>query len=137
VRRFLGLFTFIAMNDVDKLTNEGGSAMNYAKDVLAFEVTALIHGFAAAEAAQESARKAFGIQHDVSGDAIPHAAIPDSELEAGIPLVNLVVRAGLETSNSAARRLIQGGGVSLHADRVDDPNRNVTTADVRDGFVLI
>jgi tyrosyl-tRNA synthetase len=137
VRRFLGFFTFLSMTDVDKLSNDGGSAMNYAKEVLAFEATALIHGVAAAEQAQESARKAFGVHHDVTGDSIPHAGIPASELEAGIPLVNLVVRAGLESSNSAARRLIQGGGISLHNDRVDDPNRNVSTADIREGYVLI
>jgi tyrosyl-tRNA synthetase len=137
VRRFLGFFTFLSMSDVDKLSNDGGSAMNYAKEVLAFEATALIHGVAAAEQAQESARKAFGVHHDVTGDAIPHTAIPASELEAGVPLVNLVVRAGLESSNSAARRLIQGGGISLHSDRVDDPNRNVSSADIRDGYVLI
>lgn len=137
IRRFLGLFTFLAMQDIDTMTREGGSSLNYAKEVLAYEVTALIHGFAAAEEAQASARKAFGVAHDVSGEAIPHTRVAGSELEAGILLVNLVVRAGLESSNSAARRLVQGGGVSLHSDRVDDPNRNVTTADVRDGFVLI
>src|SRR5690606_32259305 len=122
-RRFLGFFTFLNMSDVDNLTEAGGSSLNYAKDVLAYEATALIHGTAAADQAQDSARKAFGVAHDATGDAIPHGPATTAEFEAGISIVNLVVRAGFETSNSAARRLIQGGGVSVHDQRVDDPNR--------------
>lgn len=137
VRRFLGFFTFLNMSDVDNLTEAGGSSLNYAKEVLAYEATALIHGTAAADQAQDSARKAFGVAHDATGDAIPHGPATTAEFEAGINIVNLVVRAGFETSNSAARRLIQGGGVSVHDQRVDDPNRNVTAADIKDGYVLI
>jgi len=137
VRRFLGFFTFIPMAEVDRLTAQGGETLNYAKEVLATEVTALVHGRDAAEQAVDSARKAFGVRHDLSGDAIHHADLAASELETGINLVALVVRAGLASSNSDARRLVEGGGIQLNDARVDDPKAKVGTAAVRDGHVLL
>jgi tyrosyl-tRNA synthetase len=137
VKRFLGFFTFLPMAEVRRLTAEGGETLNYAKEVLAFEATALVHGLPEAEQARESARKAFGVHHDVTGDAIPHAALTAAELADGVTMVALLVRAGLASSNGDARRLIQGGGVSLHDERVDDPNCKVTSAALRDGYVLV
>jgi tyrosyl-tRNA synthetase len=63
--------------------------------------------------------------------------MPSSELVAGLGILALLVRAGLAASNGEAKRLIQGGGVSLHDARVDDPARMVTSADVVDGYVLV
>lgn len=137
VRKFLGFFTLLPMAEVDRLTAGGGEALNQAKEVLACEVTKLIHGAAAAEQALADARKAFGAAQDVTGDSIPHADIAASELGAGVGLLALLVRAGLAASNGEGRRLVQGGGVSLHDARVDDPTRSVTSADVRDGYVLV
>ena len=137
VRKFLGFFTFLPMSEVDRLVAQGGDSLNYAKEVLAYEVTTLVHGEAAAEQARDSARKAFGVQHDVTGDAIPHADLPAAELAAGLGLVALLVRANLAPSNSEARRLVQGGGVTLHDARVDDPNRKLTAEDVREGILLL
>lgn len=137
VRRFLGFYTFLPMAEVEKLTAQGGEQLNYAKEVLAYEVTTLVHGEAAAEQARDSARKAFGVRHDVTGDAIPHADLAADEVEAGVPVVALLVRGGLAPSNSEARRLIQGGGIQLHDTRVDDIARKVGTADVKDGIVLL
>ncbi len=137
VKKFLGWFTFLPMTEVDKLCREGGEALNYAKEVLAYEVTTLVHGEAEAERARDSARKAFGVQHDVTGDAIPHGDLPTSELDAGIGLLALLVRSGLAASNGDAKRLVQGGGISLHDQRIDDPNLKVTAALVRDGYILV
>lgn len=137
VQRFLGYFTFLAMNDIEQLTSQGGEALNYAKEVLAFEVTTLVHGNAEAELARDSARKAFGVHHDVTGDAIPHGVLPVADLETGVSVVSLLVRAGLAPSNGDAKRLIQGGGVSIHDQRVDDLTRKVTTADMQQSFVLL
>jgi tyrosyl-tRNA synthetase len=137
VRKFLAFFTFLAINDIDQLTSQGGAALNYAKDVLAYEITALVHGNPEAEKARDSARKAFGVQHDVTGDAIPHSTLAAAELEAGVSIVTLLVRAGLAPSNGDAKRLIQGGGVSLHDQRIDDISRKVTSADLHQRFVLL
>ncbi|MBA3845265.1 MAG: tyrosine--tRNA ligase [Planctomycetes bacterium] len=137
VGKFLGFFTFLPMTEVRRMTAEGGEALNYAKDVLAFEATALVHGAGAAEQAQDSARKAFGVHKDVSGDSIPHAALTAAEVEAGVPVVALLVRAGLAKSNGEARRLVEGGGVSLHDQRVDDANLKAGADAVKDGYILL
>jgi tyrosyl-tRNA synthetase len=137
VGKFLGFFTALPMDEVKKLTAFQDERMNQAKEVLAYEVTKLIHGRSAADQALSDTKKAFGAAHDVTGDSIPHATIQASELEAGIGLLPLLVRASLAASNGEAKRLVAGGGVSLHNDRIDDPGRKVTTADIKDGFVLL
>jgi tyrosyl-tRNA synthetase len=137
VAKFLGFFTTLPMDEVKTLTEHKDQRINDAKSVLAYEVTKLIHGQAAADQALADAKKAFGAAHDVTGDSIPHADIPASELEAGAGLLALLVRANLATSNGDAKRLIQGGGVSIHDTRIDDIQRKVTTADVKDAHVLL
>ncbi len=137
VGRFLGFFTFLPMTEVRRMTAEGGEALNYAKEVLAFEATALVHGADEAERCRESARKAHGVHKDPTGDAIPHAPLAAAELAAGVPVVALLVRATLAKSNGEARRLIEGGGVSLHDTRVDDANHKATTEAVKDGYILL
>ena len=137
VAKFLGFFTTLPMDEVRQLTEHKDQRINDAKSVLAYEVTKLIHGQTAADQALADAKKAFGAAHDVSGDSIPHGDLAASELEAGIGLLPLLVRANLATSNGEAKRLVLGGGVSLHDARIDDPTRKVGTADVKDGHVLL
>jgi tyrosyl-tRNA synthetase len=137
VAKFLGFFTTLPMDEVKRLTEHKDQRINDAKSVLAYEVTKLIHGQVAADQALADAKKAFGAAHDVTGDSIPHADIPASEVEAGAGLLALLVRANLATSNGDAKRLIQGGGVSIHDTRIDDIQRKVSAADVKDGHVLL
>jgi tyrosyl-tRNA synthetase len=137
VKKFLGYFTLMPWNDVVAMTRDGGQALNSAKEVLAWEMTKLIHGQAAADTARDSARKAFGAAHDVTGDAIPHGPLAASELEAGIAVIALLKRAGFAQSNGEARRLIDGRGVSLHDAVIDDPARVATTADLRDSHLVL
>jgi tyrosyl-tRNA synthetase len=137
VAKFLGFFTALPMTEVKQLTQHLDERMNSAKEVLAYEVTKLIHGQQAADQAQSDTKKAFGASHDVTGDSIPHTTIQGSELAAGIGLLPLLVRAALASSNGEAKRLVAGGGVSIHNDRIDDPNRKVTSSDVKDGYVLL
>ncbi|HEX7010160.1 MAG TPA: tyrosine--tRNA ligase [Phycisphaeraceae bacterium] len=137
VGRFLAYFTFLPMDEVHRLAALEGQAINQAKEVLAYEVTKLVHGQAEADAARDSARKAFGAERDVTGEAIPHATLDRSELRDGAGLLTLMVRAGLAPSNSEARRLVQSGGVHLHDEQVKDPTRRLTEQDVRDGYILI
>jgi len=137
VGRYLAYFTLLPMTQVDELAAAEGPALNDAKEVLAHEVTRLIHGDGEADKARDSARKAFGAAKDVTGDAIPSDTLAGDELTAGIGLLDLMRRAGLAKSNGEARRLVQGGGVRLHDDKVTDPQRTVTDADVADGYVLL
>jgi tyrosyl-tRNA synthetase len=138
VARYLAYFTFLPMAEVQALTAEGGKAMNHAKEVLASEMTTLIHGAAAAAEAAESAARAFaGGRADAGGEAIPHANLSASELADGIGLLTLLVRAGLAASNGEARRLVQGGGVRLHEEAISDPARQLGSADAIDGALVV
>ncbi len=137
VRRFLGFFTTLPMTEVDALTAAGGEALNPAKERLAWEVTRLIHGQAAADAAREAARKAFGAGHDATAAAVPHGPLASADLAAGVPFTVLLVKAGLASSNSEAKRLIKGGGAQLNDTVIADEQRSVTAADAVNGRIVI
>ena len=136
VERFLKFFTFKPIDEIDALCAEGGAALNHAKTILAEAVTALIHGEAAAQQAAADARAAFGAQN-LTGDSIPHGDIARSEIESGIGLLTLLVRAGLAKSNGEARRLVQGGGVRIHDQRCDDPSHMVNDGAIEDGSIVV
>jgi tyrosyl-tRNA synthetase len=137
VRKFLGFFTTLPMAEVESLASAPGAGINHAKEVLAFEVTRLIHGAEAAEQARADARKAFGAAQDTSGDSIPHGALDAAELAGGIGLLGLLVRAKLADSNSAARRLVQQGAVKVHDQAVTDIAYVVGSGDNQGGKVLL
>jgi tyrosyl-tRNA synthetase len=134
VGRFLRFFTVLPVDEIDRLA---AADINRAKEVLAFETTRLVHGEAAAQQALADAKRAFGAAHDVTGDSIPHGDLAASELEAGVGILPLLVRAKLAASNGEAKRLIEGGGVKLHDAGIDDPTRKIGSADIKDGFVLL
>lgn len=136
VRRFLGYFTFLPMAEVDGLTAEGGQALNAAKERLAYEVTSLIHGQDAADKTLADIKKARG-GGDVTGDSIPHGELSRAELDVGIGLLSLLVKAGLAQSNSQARNLVQGGGVKIHDDKISDPRLQLDAKHEQDGYVLL
>ena len=136
VGKFLRYFTFLPIEEVRELEAREGAAINEAKEKLALEVTRLIHGEEEARRAHESAKRAFGAA-DVTGDAIPSDTLTREELEAGVGLLNLLTRAGLAGSNSEARRLVQGGGVRIHDQKVTDFKRTVTAEDIADGYVWL
>ncbi len=125
------------MSEVVALTAAGGSALNAAKERLAWEVTRLIHGQEEADRARDSAKRAFGGAHDATGSAVPHEDIAAAELAAGVALVELLVRAKLSPSKGEARRLIEGGGVCIGETRVDDVQRKVVAGDAVEGHVLL
>jgi tyrosyl-tRNA synthetase len=114
VGRFLGLFTELPMDEVRRLAALPGAAINEAKKVLATEATALLHGRAAAEAAAETARRAF--EDGEAAETLPHIAHP---LPATV--TDLLVAAGLCASKGEARRLVAQGGIRLDDAAVSDP----------------
>jgi len=136
VGKFLGYYTFLPMAQVRDLGSREGAAINEAKETLAWEVTRMIHGEAEAHAAHESAKKAFTAA-DVTGEAIPSMPIERSALEQGVGLLNLMTRAGLAQSNGEARRLVEGGGVKIHDQKVEDFKRTVTADDVQADYILL
>ncbi len=126
VQRFLALFTELPMDEVRRLGALGGAEINEAKKVLATEACALLHGRAAAEAAAETARRAF--EEGAAAEDLPSIthALPAS-------LADLLVAAKLCASKGEARRLVAQNGVRLNDAAVADANAAVTEADLRDG----
>ncbi len=128
VGRFLKLYTTLPMDEIARLAALGGAEINEAKKVLAGEVTAMLHGRAATEQAAETARTTF--EEGGAADTLPTVALPMAELEAGIGVLALFVRAGLAGSNGEMRRHIQGGAVRINDEIVSDDRRMVGSADL-------
>ena len=135
VEKCLGLLTFLPMDEVRRLGALKDSQINEAKKVLAYEVTKLVHGEEEAEKAQEAAASLFG--GAAMGGSIPTTEITAADLEKDARVTTLLVTCGLAASNSAARRLVQGGGVSLGEEKVADVNAVVTAEMIpTDGLML-
>ncbi len=136
VGRFLRLFTELPMDEIRRLDALQGSEINDAKKVLANEATALLHGRAAASAADETARLTF--EQGAIGEDLPTVTIPSADLAAGIAVIDLWVRAGLSTSKGEARRLVQQGGAKINDQKIDDPLASVTSSDLSaDGVIKL
>jgi tyrosyl-tRNA synthetase len=129
VGRFLRLFTDLPLPDIARLEALSGAEINEAKKTLATEATALAHGRAAADAAADTARRAF--EQGEAAESLPSITVPRGELEAGIPVVQLFARADLVKSNGEARRLIRGGGARVNDTAVTDEAQVVSLADLR------
>ncbi|MGN8171424.1 tyrosine--tRNA ligase [Agrobacterium sp. 22117] len=136
VIRFAKLFTTLPMDEIDRLAKLGGSEINDAKKILATEVTAILHGRAAAEEAAETARKTF--EEGALSDNLPSIEVPKTDLEAGIGLLSLIVRAGLAASNGEARRHVQGGAVRINDESVSDERKLIGSGEVTaDGIIKL
>ncbi|WP_312362034.1 tyrosine--tRNA ligase [Ensifer sp.] len=136
VTRFLKLYTTLPMAEIARLSQLGGSEINEVKKILATEITAMLHGRAAAEQAAETARKTF--EEGAVSDNLPSIDVAAADLEAGIGLLSLVVRAGLAASNGEARRHVQGGAVRINDEAVSDERRLIGSGDVTaDGIVKL
>ncbi|SDB37999.1 tyrosine--tRNA ligase [Belnapia rosea] len=126
VGRFLALFTELPMEEVRRLGALAGAEVNEAKKVLATEACALLHGREAAEAAAETARRAF--EQGEAAETLPSvtASLPKS-------IVDLLVVAEMIKSKGEGRRLVAQSGIRLNDVVVEDPMQEVTLEDLRDG----
>jgi len=135
VGRFLKLYTTLPMDEIARLEALGGSEINDAKKVLANEVTAMLHGRAAAEASAETARKTF--EEGALADSLPTIEVPAVSLAEGIGLLSLLVSAGLAGSNGEARRHVKGGAVRVNDAQVTDERLMVGTDALVQGVVKL
>ncbi len=124
VEKCLGLLTFLPMNEVRRLGALEGSQINEAKKVLAYEVTKLVHGEDEAIKAQEAAAALFGGAG--MGGSIPTTELTREDLANDARVTTLLAMSKIAPSNSAARRLIQGGGVAVNDEKITDVNAVVT-----------
>ncbi len=136
VTRFLKLYTTLPMDEIARLAALGGAEINEVKKILATEITAMLHGRENAEQAAETARKTF--EEGALAENLPSVEVPKAELEAGIGLLSLIVRAGLAASNGEARRHVQGGAVRINDKAVSDERMTIGNAEVTaDGVVKL
>jgi tyrosyl-tRNA synthetase len=134
VGRFLKLLTFLPLDEIARLAALEGAELRVAKQALALEVTAIVHGKAEAEQAQNAARAAFG---GSGGELVPTHRIGRAALSAGLKTVDLLAAAGLAASKSAARRLVEQGGVRLGDRKVSSVDDVVQAAEIAaDGTLL-
>lgn len=135
VGRFLKLYTTLPLDEIAKLAALGGAEINEAKKVLATEVTAMLHGRTAAEAAAETARKTF--EEGTLAADLPTITIPATELSAGIGVLTAFVRAGLVPSTGEARRQVKAGGLRVNDAPVTDERAQLGDTDLVDGAIKL
>ena len=135
VLRFLLMFTFLPIEECRRLGSLKDSALNDAKERLAWEVTSLIHGKEEADKALAAARAAFRGEGDAT--QLPTTEIDPIWLEAGIGVLDLFVASGLAPSKNEARRLIQQGGASVNGKKVEEEKHIYSTKDMVEGAMML
>jgi len=134
VGRFLRLFTDLPLDEIARLEKLEGAEINEAKKVLANEATKLCRGEDEANKAAETAKQTFE-QGRASSD-LPTTEVARERLNAGVPAFELLREAGLAETNSAARRLIKGGGARINDAPVEEELRSVTLGDLNSEGVI-
>ena len=129
VLKCIRMLTFLPLEEIDKMDSWQGEQLNKAKEILAYELTKMVHGEAEADQAQAAAKAVFG----GSGEGVPTVEITK---EDGNDILSLLVKSGLCASKSDARRNVQQGGVTANDSKVTDIAKTFTEAELRDGVVL-
>ncbi|MEE8316958.1 MAG: tyrosine--tRNA ligase [Syntrophobacteria bacterium] len=166
VARFLGYFTFLPMEEVQAVADLQGTDLNLVKTILAYEVTRITHGEAAARAAQAESEEIFGTRtitddllpssgvardkklavddtvHLTSGSTVSVASMPTtivakSRLSSGIPAFKLFAEVGLCSSGGEARRLIKQGGGYINGRRIETFDERATLDQLEKGEILL
>ena len=136
VLKCIKLLTFLPLDEIEKMESWAGSQLNRAKEILAFELTQMVHGTEEAEKAQASARALFG--GGANAENMPTTEITAADLTDGaINILDLMLKAGLIPSKGEGRRLVQQGGVSVDDAKVSDISKTFTAADFEKGHVII
>ena len=135
VLKCIRMLTFLPLEQIDEMDHWEGEQLNKAKEILAYELTKMVHGEEEAEKAQATARGLF------SGDA-DHENMPATQLDASlvkdgtVGLLAAMVAAGLCGSNREARQLVQQGGVLVDGEKVTDPKAALTAEALNKGVVI-
>ena len=134
VLKCIRMLTFLPLEEIDKMDTWEGAQLNTAKEILAYELTKLVHGEEEAEKAQNAARSIFS-----SGDSVdmPTVEIGEDDLKEGkIDIQAILVKCGFATSRSDARRCVEGGGVSVDKDKITDAFQTFNADDFKEGRVI-
>ena len=135
VAKCLSLLTFLPMEEVRRLSALEGSQINQAKEILAFELTKIVHNEEEARKAQEAAKSLFG--KGTAGGSVPTTEMAAAEFVEGMDILTLLTTAGIVPSKSEARRLVQQGGIKAADKKIESIEHKVTIADFTDNQLLI
>ena len=136
VLKCLRMLTFLPLEQIDEMDKWEGAQLNTAKEILAFELTKLVHGEEEAQKAQDAAKALFSTGGDRSN--MPSTTLAAEDLTDGaIGILDLMLKCGLVPSKKEARRLIEQGGVELDGEKVTDVNASVTAGQLSGEGVTI
>ena len=134
VLKCIRMLTFLPLEQIDEMDKWEGAQLNKAKEILAYELTALVHGKDEAEKAQAAARAIFSAG---SAENMPTAEIASADLiDGGMDILTILVKAGLVPSKSEARRAVEQGGVSVNDAKVTDIKAIYTADALTEGLVV-
>ena len=136
VLKCIRMLTFLPLEQIDEMDSWEGSQLNQAKEILAFELTKLVHGEEEAQKAQDAARALFAGGGNADNMPTTNLTADDFNEEGKIGILDLMLKAELVTSKAEARRGVQQGGVTVNGDKVNDPFATFTKADFESDFVL-
>ena len=135
VLKCIRMLTFLPLEQIDEMDTWQGEQLNKAKEILAYELTKMVHGEQEAEKAQNTA-------HTLFSGAADHEHMPSTQLDAAlvkdgaVGLLAAMVAAGLCGSNREARQLVQQGGVLVDGEKITDPKAVLTTEKLTEGVVI-
>lgn len=136
VLKCIRMLTFLPLEQIDEMDSWEGSQLNQAKEILAFELTKLVHGEEEAQKAQDAARALFAGGGNADNMPTTNLTADDFNEEGKIGILDLMLKAELVTSKAEARRGVQQGGVTVNGDKVNDPFATFTKDDFESDFVL-
>ena len=135
VLKCIRMLTFLPLEQIDEMAKWEGSQLNRAQEILAFELTSMVHGEEEAKKAEASAKALFA--GGGSSENMPTTELTDADLiDGAIDLMSLLVKTGLCTTKSDARRNIQQGGVTVDDVKVTDIGKSFTAEDLKNGVIL-
>ena len=134
VLKCIRMLTFLPLEEIDKMDSWEGSQLNQAKEILAYELTKLVHGEEEAKKAQDGARALFSTGN---AEDMPTAELSEADFAEGkLDLIGVLVKAGLVATRSEGRRAIEQGGVAVDGEKVTDIKKEYEKADFEGGVII-
>ena len=136
VLKCIRMLTFLPIEQIEEMANWEGAKLNEAKDILAYELTTLVHGEEEANKAREASRALFSGAGSL--DNMPTAELTEADFVDGtITIVNILSKAKLVPSNSEGRRAVEQGGVTVNGEKIDDVKKTYTASDINAGDFVV
>lgn len=136
VLKCIRMLTFLPLEEIDKMDKWEGKQLNTAKEILAFELTKMVHGEEEAVKAQTAARALFSGGADDSD--MPSTVVEENELDdnGNVSVLDIMLKAGMIKSKGEGRRLVQQGGVTVNEEKMTDPYLTVSKNDLENGVII-